>query len=77
MLYYFCNDCGFAHRKCKGSLDKKSLKEISEKLTDIKEKISLAMDTCCFASVDLDYDEFDKLTRDLEDVLESLGKTGE
>lgn len=48
------------------------LNEIKESLINIKEKIALAQDTCCFASVDIDYDEFDKLVRDLDDIIEEL-----
>jgi hypothetical protein len=51
---------------------KDRLQKSIESVRGVKEKIAIAMDTCCFASVDLDYDEFDKLTRDLEDVLECL-----
>jgi len=50
------------------------LEKIVSSLTNVKEQISLAMDTCCFASVDLDYDEFDLLTRELESVIAEINE---
>lgn len=50
------------------------LEDIKKTLTNVKEQIALAMDTCCFASVDLDYDEFDLLTRELESVIREINE---
>lgn len=49
-----------------------SIDNLISRINNVREKISLVMDTCCFASVDLSYDEFDELTRELEAVANKL-----
>lgn len=43
-------------------------------LEEVKEKIALAADTCCFSSVALDYDEFDEIVRELDNLLGELSQ---
>ena len=50
------------------------IKKAISSIEDIKEKIALTMDTCCFASVALEYEEFEQLVRTLEEVSSELSE---
>lgn len=48
------------------------LKNISSRLTNIREQISLVMDTCCFATIDIEYDEFEEMVREIDTIISEL-----
>lgn len=47
-------------------------KELLTKLQDAKEKMELAKDSCCFSSIEIEWDEWGEVIHSMEEVISEL-----